>query len=73
MKKYKFDNVTYGVSGLNYPPFNNNSTANHWTSTSRDAGAAYGRSNRDFFLNASANSTSGIVCRTFTVTGTTLT
>jgi len=70
---FNFDHVTYGASGLNYPPFNNSVTSNHWTSTSRDATFAYARANRELFLDNVVNNRSGIVCRTFTVTGTTLT
>ena len=67
------------LRGLNYAPFNNNSNDNYWSSTT----AHPSTTNKYTLLNASKNisSTSSgtssgyryIPCRTFTVTGTTLT
>ena len=82
----EFDNIHSKddtlVSGrfdaLNYTPFNINLGNYLWTSTSRDASFAIGYLLNPFgsfgvALLSKANSYQSIACRTFTVTGTTLT
>lgn len=73
------DNVFAGrFDGLNYAPFNISIGNYLWTSTSRDASFAVGHLLNPFgsfgvnILNK-GNSYQAIACRTFTVTGTTLT
>jgi hypothetical protein len=73
------DNVTSGrFDGLNYAPFSISIGNYLWTSTSRDASFAVGHLLNPYgsfgiaLLNK-GNSYQSIACRTFTVTGTTLT
>ena len=66
-------NYNIGNTALNYSPFNNSDPGNFHTSTSRDALIAMKRNGMQVFLDAKTNNSRGIACRTFTVTGTTLT
>jgi len=66
-------NFGIGNNSLNYSPFNNSDTGYFHTSTSRDANVAMKRNGMQFFLDPKPNNARGIACRTFTVTGTTLT
>lgn len=66
-------NYNIGNNALNYAPFNNSDTGYFHTSTSRDATYVMKRNGMQFFLDPKANNARGIACRTFTVTGTTLT
>jgi len=66
-------NMGIGNNALSYSPFNNSDGGNYHTSTSRDASFALNRNGMQVYLNNKANSAKGIACRTFTVTGTTLT
>jgi len=65
-------NYNIGNNALNYSPFNNSDTGYFHTSTSRDANVAMKRNGMQFFLDPKPNNARGIACRTFTVTGTTL-
>jgi len=73
------DNVTSGrFDGLNYTPFSINVGSYIWTSTSRDASFAVAHLLNNFgnfgvILSNKGNSYPSLACRTFTVTGTTLT
>ena len=72
-------NIMSSLRGLNYAPFNNNSNDNYWSSTTAHPTTSNAYSILNSTKNISATSkgnTSGyryIPCRTFTVTGTTLT
>ena len=66
-------NMGIGNNALSYSPFNNSDGGNFHTSTSRDASFALNRNGMQLYLNNKVNSAKGIACRTFTVSGTTLT
>ena len=71
--------IMSSLIGLNYAPFNNNSNYNYWSSTTAhpSTGNAYYMQNASKHILASNKGSSSayryLPCRTFTVTGTTLT